>query len=119
MAPTTRAQGVEAFRHVMVKVLGLDEESQLWKALTLDGYNSISDIATMTDLEIDGLSYEEDVSANEVRKRVVVKKQRKLLLHLLLWRDWKNKQLKSFGNEQWLLEIVEKYVEKYESRKMF
>ena len=57
----------------MVEVLGLDEHSQLWKALTLDGYNSISDIATMTDLEIDGLSYEEDVSTNEVRKRVVVK----------------------------------------------
>ena len=49
MSTTTRAREVEAFEHILCDVLGLDKNSLLWEALYLNGYNSISDIATLTD----------------------------------------------------------------------
>ena len=78
----TRHQAQDAFVYVLDNVLGLKKEDILWKALTADGYDSITDIATLQDTEINDLQYEE---GGKVIK--VIKKQRKLLLHLLKWCD--------------------------------
>ena len=58
MTTTTRSRGVVAFEHVICTVLGLDKNSQLWESLYLNGYNTISDIATLTDNEITSLTCE-------------------------------------------------------------
>ena len=58
MTTTTRSRGVVAFEHVICTVLGLEKDSQLWESLYLNGYNTISDIATLTDDEISSLTYE-------------------------------------------------------------
>ena len=99
---TTRSRGVEAFEHVITKVLKLDKTSQLWKALEDDGFNTISDIATLTDDEINALQFSDiDVTGNTSIKPVM-KKQRKLLVHLLKWRDWSSKQLNKFDTDDWI-----------------
>ena len=93
----TRAKAEEAFSHVLSKVLGLSKTDPLWQALQADGYDSITDIATLQDDEINDLEYQEDGKTVKV-----VKKQRKQLLHLVKWRDWKSKQLNTFSNDDWL-----------------
>ena len=70
----------------------------MWKALVSDGYNNITDIATLQDDEIEELKYSETEGEATVLKPVV-KNQHKLLLHLLKWCDWKSKQLNLFGKE--------------------
>ena len=76
---TTRARGTEIFRHVLINVLDIKETDQLWVALSENGYDSITDIATITEDEIEKLTFEESG-----KSRRVLKKQRKLLSHLLL-----------------------------------
>ena len=78
MSTMTRARGVEAFEHVITKVLKLDKNSQLWKALQDDGFNTISDIATLTDDEINALQFSEIDSTGNTSIKPVMKKQRKL-----------------------------------------
>ena len=78
----------EAFKHFMKNVLSLAETDQLWPAIKEDGYDSITDIVTLQDDEINELLFTKDGKAIRV-----VKKQRKQLLHLIKWRDWKSKQL--------------------------
>jgi hypothetical protein len=95
--PITRQQAQDAFKYVIEDVLGIKKEDTLWKALDADGYDSITDIATLQDNEINELEYEE---GDKVIK--VIKKQKKLILHLLKWRDWKSKQLQSFNTKDWL-----------------
>ena len=95
---STRTKTEEAFIHVLTNVLRLSENDQLWLAIEEDGYNSIIDIATLQDDEINELEYT-DATGETVK---VVKKQRKQLLHLVKWRDWKSKQLQSFNTEDWL-----------------
>ena len=102
MSTTTRARGVEAFEHVIGEVLGLEKSSQLWEALFLNGYNSISDIATLTDTEINGLVYECVDQSGNISSKPVMTKQKKLLLHLLSWRDWTSRQLNKFHVDDWL-----------------
>jgi len=102
MSTTTRARGVEAFEHILRDVLGLDKNSQLWEALYLNGYNSISDIATLTDAEINSLTYECVDQNGDISSKPVMTKQKKLLLHLLSWRDWTSRQLNTFDVEDWL-----------------
>ena len=72
----TRSKRDEIFSHILKDVMNLNRDDQLWKSLTLNGYNTISDIITM--------------------------KQRKLLDHILKWRKWRSKQLDSFNEEKWL-----------------
>ena len=72
MSTTTRSRGVEAFEHVITKVLKLDKTSQLWQALEDDGFNTISDIATLTDDEINALQFSDiDVTGNTSIKPVI------------------------------------------------
>ena len=92
MTTTSRSRGVEAFEHVTINVLKLDKTSQLWKALEDDGFNTISDIATLTDSEINALKYGDVDTNGNITMKTVMKKQRKLLTHLLNWRDWTNRQ---------------------------
>jgi len=96
MSTTTRARGVEAFEHVICEVLGLEKSSQLWETLYLNGYNSISDIATLTDNEINGVAYERVDQSGNISSKPVITKQLKLLLHLLSWCDWTSRQLNKF-----------------------
>ena len=102
----TRAKAEEAFLHVLANVLGLTEKDQLWLALKEDGYDSITDIATLQDDEINELEY-----TKENKSVKVVKKQRKLLLHLVKWRDWKSKQLQTFNTDDWLKLTSEEFTE--------
>jgi len=96
MTTTSRSRGVEALEHVTINVLKLDKTSQLWKALEDDGFNTISDIATLTDSEINALKYGDVDTNGNITMKTVMKKQRKLLTHLLSWRDWTSRQLKEF-----------------------
>jgi len=98
----TRSRGVEAFEHVITKVLKLDKNSQLWKALEDDGFNTISDIATLTDDEINALQFSDIDATGNTSIKPVMKKQRKLLTHLLKWRDWTSRQLNKFDAEDWI-----------------
>ncbi|GFH49207.1 predicted protein [Chaetoceros tenuissimus] len=94
---TPKARGTQALEHVIFKVLRLFDDSPLVLSLHQDGYDCISDIATMTDKEIDDLEYiQDDISFR------VIKKQRKQLKHLLYWRDWKSRQLNHFTHEEWM-----------------
>jgi hypothetical protein len=51
----TRVRTKEAFNHVLKNVLNLSEKDQLWLAIKEDRYNSITDIATLQDDEINEL----------------------------------------------------------------
>ena len=102
MSTTTKARGVEAFEHILRDVLGLDKNSQLWEAVYLNGYNSISDVATLTDAEINSLTYECVDQNGNISSKPVMMKQKKLLLHLLSWRDWTSRQLNKVDVEDWL-----------------
>ena len=102
MTTMTRSRGVEAFEHVITKVLKLDKNSQLWKALEDDGFNTISDIATLTDDEINALQFSDIDATGNTSIKPVMKKQRKLLTHLLKWRDWTSRQLNKFDAEDWI-----------------
>ena len=102
MSTTTRSRGVIAFDHVICTVLGLDKNSQLWESLYLNGYNTISDIATLTDNEISSLTYEFVNQQGDISTKPVMMKQKKLLLHLLKWRDWISRQLNAFYVDDWL-----------------
>jgi len=101
MTTTTRSRGVEAFEHVIINVLKLNKSSQLWKALEDDGFDTISDIATLTDSEINALKYGDVDTNGNITMKTVMKKQRKLLTHLLSWRDWTSRQLKEFDVDDW------------------
>ena len=102
MTTTTRSRGVEAFEHVIINVLKLNKSSQLWRALEDDGFDTISDIATLTDSEINALKYGDVDTNGNITMKTVMKKQRKLLTHLLNWRDWTNRQLNEFDVDDWL-----------------
>ena len=103
---STRSKSEEAFTHVLKNVLSLTEKDQLWLSFKEDGYDSITDIATLPDDEIHELQFtKEDKSVK------VVKKQRKLLLHLVKWRDWKSKQLQNFNTDNWLKLTSEEFTE--------
>ena len=103
---STRSKSEEAFTHVLKNVLSLTEKDQLWLSFKEDGYDSITDIATLQDDEIHELQFtKEDKSVK------VVKKQRKLLLHLVKWRDWKSKQLQNFNTDDWLKLTSEEFTE--------
>ena len=102
MTTTTRSRGVEAFEHVIITVLELDKTSQLWRALEDDGFNTISDIATLSDGEINALQYGDVDTNGNITSKTVMKKQRKLLAHLLSWRDWTSRQLNTFDVSDWL-----------------
>jgi len=102
MSTTTRARGAEAFEHILRNVLALEKDSQLWEVLYLNGYNSISDIATLTDAEINSLTYECVDQNGNISSKAVMTKQKKLLLHLLKWRDWISRQVNVFDVEDWL-----------------
>jgi len=72
MTTTTRSRGVEAFEHGIINVLKLNKTSQLWKALENDGFDTISDIATLTGSEIDALKYGDvDTNGNITMKTVM------------------------------------------------
>ena len=90
----------------MTVVLGLTDTDELVLALKEDGYDSISDIATMTDTEVEEMSVSIKAKGSDGKVKVhtknVVKKQRKMLLHLLSWRDWKSRQLQNFELKHWL-----------------
>ena len=73
------------FEHVIINILKLDKTSQLWRAD--DGFITISDIATLTDSEINALQYGDVGTNGNIAMKAVMKKQRKLLTHLLSWRD--------------------------------
>ena len=90
------------FEHVITKVLKLDKTSQLWKALEDDGFNTISDIATLTDDEINALQFSDIDATGNTSIKPVMKKQRKLLAHLLKWRDWTSRQSNKFDAEDWI-----------------
>ncbi|MEL6802173.1 MAG: hypothetical protein AAFO91_00130, partial [Bacteroidota bacterium] len=83
---TTRAARAQAkkdaFVHVMDKVLGFADDSPMMKAMKELAYDEIDDIATMSQDEVMGLEYPDGA----VTKKVPMK-QRKLLLHVLWWRD--------------------------------
>ena len=102
MTTTTRSRGVVAFEHVICTVLGLEKDSQLWESLYLNGYNTISDIATLTDDEINSLTYECVNQQGDISSKKVMMKQKKLLLHLLKWRDWISRQVNEFDVDDWL-----------------
>ena len=102
MTTTTSSRGVEAFEHVIITVLELDKTSQLWRSLEDDGFNTISDIATLTDGEINALQYGDVDTNGNIISKTVMKKQRKLLAHLLSWRDWTSRQLNTFDVNDWL-----------------
>ena len=90
------------FEHVITKVLKLDKTSQLWKALEDDGFNTISDIATLTDDEINALQFSDIDATGNTSIKPVMKKQRKLLTHLLKWRDWTSRQLNKVDAKDWI-----------------
>ena len=71
---STRVKTAKVFIHVLTNVLRLTENDQLWLAIEEDGYNSIIDIATLQDDEINELEYTDATSGETVK---VVKKQRK------------------------------------------
>ncbi len=73
---------MEAFEQVIINVLKLGS-SQLWKALEDDGFNTISDIATLTDSEINALQYGDVDTNGNIKMKALMKKQCKLLTHLL------------------------------------
>ena len=94
---TTRSRGKEIFQHILTNVLNLKETDQLCVALSDSGYDTVTDLATLTEDEIDKFTFVESGTS-----RPVLKKQRKLLSHLLLWRDWRSKQLTTFTHENWM-----------------
>ncbi len=59
---------MKAFEHVIINVLKLGETSQLWKALEDDGFYTISNIATLTDSEINALQYDDVDTSGDVDK---------------------------------------------------
>ena len=54
----TRSRGAQAFEHVLFTVLGLFDDTPLVLALNQEGYESIADLATMTDAEIEEIKYQ-------------------------------------------------------------
>ena len=73
----------DAFKHVLNTVLGFAATDSIMTALSELGYDEIDDIATMSKEEVLGLEY---TDATGTTKKVAMK-QRKLLLHVLWWRD--------------------------------
>ena len=47
----------QAFRHVLVEVLGQDESSPLYNALVLEGFDSIADLLCIPEDQVYSLSY--------------------------------------------------------------
>ena len=66
---STRAKSEETFIHVLKNVLRLAEKDQLWLAIKEDGYDSITDIVTLQDDEINELEYTKDGKAVKVVKK--------------------------------------------------
>jgi hypothetical protein len=58
--PSTRSATKKAFDRVMKDVLGFDDDDLLMKALDGDGFDSLHDVLTLTDDQIDALAYEEE-----------------------------------------------------------
>ena len=65
---STRAKTEESFVHVLKNVLRLSKKDQLWLAINEDGYDSITDIATLQDDEINELEYTKDGKSVQVVK---------------------------------------------------
>ena len=81
--PNTRATTEETFQHILKNLLNLTPESPLWIALASEDYTSVIDIITMTNEEIDDLTYKND----DMKSVSVPTKQKKMLKHILLYHD--------------------------------
>ena len=111
MAYNTRLQGIEAFQHVMENVLEVTESDNLWMALKREKYTSIRHIAAMTIQDIDELSYNDNKTSGTISLVQVPKLERRQLLWLLHWRDWKSTQLTAFTTQQWLDLTIDEFDE--------
>jgi hypothetical protein len=98
--PNTRATTEEAFQHILKNLLNLTPESQLWRALASEDYTSVIDIITMTNEEIDDLTYENV----DIKSVSVSTKQKKMLKHILLYHDHqlKIRASKLFEADDWM-----------------
>ena len=94
-------QKKDAFTHVMNTVLGFKDDQPMMKAMEELVYNEIDDIATMTQTEIMELEYDSD---GQGTMKKVPMKARKLLLHVLWWRDMEaaTRASRQVGAEDWL-----------------
>ena len=103
----------EAYNHVMKTVLGWSDDDPIVLAMSQLGYEDISDLETMSEDEIMELTCvkterdikkEGEISEAKVVRYSVPMKQRKMLLHVLWWRDYEAK--KNTNNlitvKQWL-----------------
>jgi len=95
-AKLTRSQAAAALTHILDNVLSLPSTAPTCLALTELGYDSIIDIAAMSQDEILELDYDDSGS----RKKVPLK-ERKMLLHVVLWRDHEASKLAS-GLPDWM-----------------
>jgi hypothetical protein len=90
----------EAFQHILKNLLNLTPESPLWRAHASEDYTSVIDIITMTNEEIDDLTYEND----DMKSVSVHTKQKKMLKHILLYHDHqlKIRASKLFEADDWM-----------------
>ena len=64
-------------------VLGFKDDDAMTKAMDKLGYEDISDLETMSESEIMGLTYVKTLADNKFATLSVPMKQKKLLLHVL------------------------------------
>ncbi|MGH3054783.1 MAG: hypothetical protein ACRDL7_07380, partial [Gaiellaceae bacterium] len=82
MPALTRKQAEEAFEHLFANVLELEDTDPLRRALAEKEYDSILDIAWLSEDGVNGLKFV-DRHGESV---LVPEKKRKMLLHVLWWR---------------------------------
>ncbi len=107
----TRQKQKQAFTHLFKEVLICTAKSPLWLAMEKENIDSIIDVLSLTETDLAELTYEEVsgssgiVSTTETRvEKKLPLKDRKLLLHVLWWRDMLA-STRSDGNvttEDWL-----------------
>ena len=104
----TRQKKRQAFNHVMKIVLGWNDDDPIMQAMLILKYEDISDIETMSEEEVMQLTYikadKDSTGTKTLTTSDVPMKQKKMLLHVLWWRDYEAK--KNMSNlitaDEWL-----------------
>ena len=96
MSGGTRASTTEAFNHLIGTVFEWTDSTDGKKALTKDGYKTITNFVTMTIEEVEDLTTD--------GTKVVPRVQRKLLLYALLYYDYESRKRTGnvFNTTDWI-----------------
>ena len=88
----TRQKKRQAYNHIMKIVLECNDDDPIMQAMSILKYEDISDIETMSEEEIMQLTYikadKDSTGTKTLTTSDVPMKQKKMLLHVLWWRDY-------------------------------